>query len=331
VTAGQTVAMRARLGSGLLVAAVLVLAGCGTDPEGPVLSAEPVPAPAMPTTGPLSALDLIPESATVATLTDFDQIRIRFGVPEMTSADPRTDRWTFWEQADQGAVMLTDGLFRADNSLWELDYGFTQDDVDWEVHFTGPEGSGYAVGFRPDLDLDGVRRALDTTQLEGALLDGHVLEKGTAYAANWAEDPAWGHLVTFGAESAYLRKGCVPVADALGDAAVDDSAYLHVLETAPDFEALDAWSVSFGDGIVTALVGLGRDDVIARTDLGRDWPATGPVLFCDGFTQPLDDPTHGRIGYRVVDAQAAAELTLGEELPFAICNMSIPVIEPTGL
>ena len=323
--------MRARPISGFLAAAALVLTGCGSDPQGPVLSAEPVPAEPMPTTGPLTALDLIPESATVATLTDFDQLRIRFGVPEMTSRDPRTDRWTFWEQVDQDAVMLTDGLLRADGSLWELDYGFTQDDVDWEVHFTGPEGSGYAVGFRPDLDLDGVRRALDTPQLEGALLDGNVLEKGTAYAGSWADDPAWGHLVTHGAETAYLRKGCVPVADALGDAAVDDPAYLHVLEAAPDLEPLDAWSVSFGDGIVTALVGLGRDDVIARTDLGRHWPATGPVLFGDGFTQPLDDPTHGRIGYRLVDAPAAAQLTLGEELPFAICNTSMPVIDPTGL
>ena len=326
--------MRVRLASGLVAAALTLtvgLAGCGNDPPGPVLSAEPVPAPPLPTSGPLSALDLIPESATVATLTDFDQIRVRFGVPDLTSADLMTDRIAFWKQVDQDAVMLTDGVFRAENSLWELDYGFTEDDVDWEIHFTGPEGSGYAVGLRPDLDLDGVRAAMDTPQLNGVLLNGHVLEKGTSYAGSWADDDRWGHLARHGLESAYLRKGCVPVADALGDAAVDDPAYRHVLETAPDFDPLDAWSVSFGDGLVTVLLGPGRDDVILRTDLGEEWPATGPVRFADGFTQPLNDPVTGRIGYQVVDPQAAATLTLGEELPFAICDQSIPVIEPTGL
>jgi hypothetical protein len=310
---------------------MVLLAGCGGDPAGPTLSADPEPASALPDTGPLSALEMIPESATAATLTDFDAIRVRFGVPEMTSADLMTDRNEFWEQVDEQAVLLTDGLFRADNSTWELDYGFTEDDVDWEVHFAGPEGSGYAVSFRPDLDLAGVRQALGTRQLAGASLVGSVLEKGTTFGASWADDPAWGHLVLPDVESSYLRKGCVPLLDALGDAAVDDPRTAQVREAAPDLQALDAWSVSFADGIVTALVGLGRGDVIARTDLGTDWPATGPITFDDGFTQPLDDPVAGRIGYQVVDPQAAASLTLGEELPFAVCNDTIPVVEPSGL
>jgi len=322
--------MRLRPIPGLLVAALVLSACNGAPASAPTLSAEPVPAPPLPTTGPLSALELVPESATVATLTDFDAIRARFGVPEMTSADLMSDRITFWEQAQARAVLLTDGLLRADNSVWELDYGVTEDDVDWEVHFTGPEGSGYAVGFRPDLDLRGVRQAIQDGKLDG-YLDGHVLEKGTAATGSWADDPRWGHLVTPGAESAYLGKGCVPVADALGDAPVDDPKTVHVLETVPDFEPLDAWSISYGDGIVTALIGLGRDDVIARTDLGKEWPTTGPISFREGFTQPLDDPMAGRIGYQVVDPHAAASLTLGEELPFAVCNTSIPVIEPTGL
>ena len=312
------------------VALCLLLAACGGDPAGPTLSAEPVPASPLPETGPLSALAMIPESATAATLTDFDAIRIRYGVPDMTSADLMTDRKAFWEQVDEHSVLLTDGLFRADNSTWELDYGFTEDDVDWEVHFAGPEGSGYAVSFRPDLDLTGVQRALGTRQLAGATLVGSVLEKGTTFGASWADDPVWGHLVLSGVESSYLRKGCVSLVDALGDAASDDPKSALVRAAAPDLQPLDAWSVSFSDGIVTALVGLGRSDVIARTDLGRDWPATGPITFGDGFTQPLDDPVAGRIGYQVKDPFAAASLTLGEELPFAVCNETIPVVEPSG-
>jgi len=309
---------------------MVLLAGCGGDPAGPTLSAEPVPSSPLPETGPLTALDMIPASATAATLTDFDAIRVRYGVPEMTSADLMTDRNAFWEQVDEQSVLLTDGLFRADSSTWELDYGFTEDDVDWEVHFTGPEGNGYAVSFRPDLDLTGVRKAVSTRQLAGAMLVGSVLEKGTTFAASWADDPAWGHLVLPDVESSYLRKGCESLVDALGDASPDDPKSALVREAAPNLQPLDAWSVSFSDGIVTALVGLGRSDVIARTDLGRDWPATGPITFGDGFTQPLDDPVAGRIGYQVVDPLAAASLTLGEELPFAVCNETIPVVEPSG-
>ena len=38
--------------------------------------------------------------------------------------------------------------------------GFTQDDVDWEARFTGDDGPGFVIGLRPDLPLDGVRRAV---------------------------------------------------------------------------------------------------------------------------------------------------------------------------
>ena len=43
-------------------------------------------------------------------------------------------------------------MLRADNTELMLDYGFTQDDVDWEAHFTGPEGNGFVLGVpaRPD-------------------------------------------------------------------------------------------------------------------------------------------------------------------------------------
>lgn len=323
-----------------------LLTGCQAAPAGPVLSAPPEPADPAPTVGPLSAFELIPDTATVATLTDFERIRVRFGVPDLDSTDLRADRSAFWERAATDAVLLTEGMFREDNSLWELDYGFTQDDVDWEIRFRGEDTAGWAVGFRPDLDLSGVRRALadaaeDTSPadparlLDGAHLDGHVLEYATAFAGSWADEwtdgVGWGHLTSVGAESAYLRKGCVPVADALGDAPVDSPAYEHVVFAAPGFDRLDAWSVSYADGLLTALLGLRRDDVIARTDLGEDWPRTGPISFADAFERPLDDPGAGRIGYRVKDGLAAASVTLAEELPFAICDQSIPIVEPAGL
>ena len=51
------------------------MTGCQAAPAGPVLSAPPEPADPAPTVGPLSAFELIPDTATVATLTDFDRIR----------------------------------------------------------------------------------------------------------------------------------------------------------------------------------------------------------------------------------------------------------------
>lgn len=316
----------------LLMAALL--AGCrGAPAATPTLSATPTPQVPIPADGPFSTLTLVPASATVVTVTDLDQVRVRFGVPELTSQDPMTDRNAFWERADAEAVLLTDGLFRADSSHWELDYGFTEDDVDWEVRWTGPDGPGYAVAFRPDLDLALVQRAVrKDPALDGAILYGHLLEKGTETDGHsWADQPLWGDLIVPDAESAYLRQGCVPVDQALGDAAADDPLAEQARLAVPDLQPLERWSVSFEDGLVTALLGTRRTDVVARTDLGRSWPATDTVRFTDGFAQPVDDPHNGRIGYRVRHPLAAASLTLAEELPFAVCNTSVPEMVPTGL
>ncbi len=51
-------------------------------------------------------------------------------------------------------------MLRPVNSELMLDHGFTQDDVDWEAHFTGPDGNGYVLAFRPDLDMAGVASAV---------------------------------------------------------------------------------------------------------------------------------------------------------------------------
>ena len=75
-------------------------------------------------------------------------------------------------------------MLRADNSEFLLDYGFTQDDVDWEAHFTGPDGNGYVLAFRPDLDLAAVSRAVEAGAgpLDGArvIAEDHLVVAGTA-------------------------------------------------------------------------------------------------------------------------------------------------------
>jgi hypothetical protein len=336
-----------RIQASAILAAVL-LAACGSTPEHAARRADPAPPAAtipagldLPAEGPLTdprqLLALVPASAEVVTITDFDAIRARLGVPDLTSAELMTDRTEFWNRADTEAVLLTDGVLREDSSVFELDHGFTQDDVDWELHFTGPGGGGWVLALRPDLDLAKIRGALGEPALAGArlLADSHLLVTGTATGDEpvWAMEPELAELVEDGAESAYLRKGCVPVRTALGpDATYDDQAALVAAEDPTYLRPLEAFAVQFGDQIATARLGIGRIDLHQRADLVDVWPATGSPSFADGFDgSPVADPGTGRIGLRVANPLVAAQLTLTELLPFAVCNEVEPFEEPTGL
>lgn len=336
-----------RLGTPLAAAAVacLALASCGgTTSAGrpdPTVSASPTTIPPVVRSGgPAQVLALVPESATALTITDFDAVRARLGVPDLTSDDLMTDRTAFWERAGQESVLLTDGLLREDNSAFMLDHGFTQDDVDWEARWTGSDGPGYALAFRPDLDLSSVQEAIKagTGPLDKnarVLTEDHLLVSGTAADGDrvWAMDPAITDLVVAGEEAAYLRRGCLPVQEALGvDATYEDQEAVLAEHDVTELEPLDAVALTFKDEIVTARLGPDRTDLRERADLGPDWPVTGSIGFNDGFTGlPVIDPKTGRIGYRLANPVAAANLTLTHLLPFAVCNEVEPFEEPTGL
>jgi len=339
--------MRARDSVVLPAALLLALAsGCGSTPSAPD-RAQPTQSSTIPRAlelsedeparDPRQALALVPDSATLLTITDYDAIRARIGVNDLTSDSLMADRTGFWEQARRESVMLTDGLLREDNSVFMLDHGFTQDDVDWEARFTGPDGPGYVVAFRPDLDMSRVRGALEEKVLAGArvLAGEHLLVKGVADdgARVWAMDPALRKLTEVGAESMYLRRGCVPVQDALGvDASYEDQEALVAAADPTYLRPLDAFSVSFGDQVATARLGRDRTDLHERAHLVGLWPDTGEIGLEDGFEGlAVADPSTGRIGLRVVDPVAAATLTLDEMLPFAVCNEVLPFEEPTGL
>jgi hypothetical protein len=218
-----------------------------------------------------------------------------------------------------------------------LDHGFTQDDVDWEARFTGPDGAGYALAFRPDLDMAEVRGALKEKALKGASVLGkeHLLVKGVAEEGDpvWAMDPLLPKLVDVGgAESTYLRRGCVPVRDALGADATSADQEALIAKADPTYlRPLEAFSVSFGDQVATARLGRDRTDLHERAHLVGLWPDTGTFGLKDGFAGlAVADPSTGRIGLRVVDPVAAATLTLDEMLPFAVCNEVLPFEKPTS-
>lgn len=334
-----------RLGALLLAAALL--SGCTSDSE-PRPRAEPeelptsvpaalqVPEDRAPST-PWQGLALVPYEAEVVTLTDFDALRARYGWPDMTSADLMTDRTYFWDRVDRSAVQLTDGLLREEHSRFWLDHDFTQDDVDWEVRFTGPEGSGYVLAFRPDLDMAKVEGALGEETLDGAtvLAEEHLLVKGIADEGDpvWAADPLMPDLVEDGAESTYLHRGCLPVQQVLGvDATYEDQEALLAEVDPTTLRPLDAFAISFAGGVVTARLGPGRLDLHDRADLLEIWPSTGTIGMDDAFAgMPVGDPATGRIGMKVGNPTAAATLTLTGQLPFAVCDEVVPFEEPTGL
>ena len=326
-------------------ATLLALAGCG-EPAFTAQELAPEPTASIAAYDPASdvppgqaALTLVPADASVVTVTDFDESRAALGVPDLTSDDLMTERLDYWERARRESVLLAEGMLRDEASRLMLDYGFTQDDVDWEAHFVTPTGVGWILAFRPDLDLAPVQRAVadGVAGLAGAVVDParHLVSVG----AVGGDQDTWGTIegiadltgATAG-ESTYYRSGCVPLGTALGpDADIEDQEAVVDTHDPTALAELSRFSVSFTDGVATARLGPGRTDLFARSDLAAAFPTIGSTGFDDAFSTPVVDPSTGRIGYDVVDPLAAASATLGELLPFAVCHEVVPMDEPTGL
>ena len=321
----------------------LLLAGCGDDPPPtaeaggtgrvspgtPTYDAQREPAAAV--------LPLVPAAATTLTVTDLDAIRAQLGVPELTSADPVADRSEFWGRAEREAPLLAQGLLREDASELMLDHGFGEDDVDWEAHFTGDDGDGFVLAFRPGLDMDAVAAAVreGVGPLKGArvLARQHLVVSGAAPdgADSWATDPTVVDLVGQPAEASYVRRGCLPLGVALGpDATAADRDRVLAHTDVTNLDELDAFALEFGDHLATVRMTRHRLDLFDRLHLGDAWPTTGTPAFAYGFSRGVGDPATGRIGYDVANPPAAARVALGETLPFGVCNEVDPVGEPTG-
>ncbi|MCW2765691.1 MAG: hypothetical protein JWO11_1650 [Nocardioides sp.] len=255
-----------------------------------------------------AVLPLVPEAAAGLTVTDFDKVRLQLGSSELTSKSPQADRDAFWQRAETETALLTRGMLRPVDAKLASDYGFTQDDVDWEAHFFGAEGqeTGWVLSIRLIVDMDAVQRAVDAgvgpLAAGEVVADQHLVVMGTTAdgETSWANDPTLPGLVGAPANSTYVARGCVP------------------LESAPaDLDPLDAYSVSFEGTLATARLGADRADLFARRSLDDALPA-----FVTGFTGGVADPSTGRIGYEMADPPTAADLTLRGSLPFAACGQA---------
>lgn len=331
--------MRFRTPLAALLLASPALTGCqggaapldDPGPSGPSTVAVTEPAADAP---PLEvALALAPLTADRLTVTDWDAVRARLGAPDLTGEDPMTDRLAIRQRIAAETVALTDGRLADDASALELDHAIAPEDVDWEAHWTGAT-TGWVVDFRDDLPTSRIRAAVKDEQspLHGGTLDGHRVVQGSGEEV-WAGDPTYTNLVDGPVETAYLRRGCVPLAAALGvDATVEDQDAVLARHDVEGLDDLEGFAVTFDNRQATAWLGPDREDLVARTDLVDGWPRTGTPAFADAFTgHPSEDPTTGRIGLRVQSPVAAAQVVLTEELPYAVCDEVVPFEEPTGL
>lgn len=82
-----------------------------------------------------------------------------------------------------------------------------------------------------------------------------------------------------------------------------------------DLEPLESFAIGFEGELATARLGPGRLDLFVRMRY-----ALAEATFADGFFGGVADPSTGRVGYRMTDPAAAAELALRRTLPFAACG-----------
>lgn len=318
--------MKSRVLALLVIAALS--AGCEEQvdpiPQPPLDQVDTAPASYDETLPPAAAvMALVPDDAATLLVTDFDQVRLVLGSSELTGASPRSERDRFWRRAVRLAPLLSPGQLRRDEPLLEKRFGFTQDDVAWEAHFTTPAGDGWVLKLRPDLPLTGVADAIEAgvPALLGGTLDTErgLVTVGTTSdpELSWAAAPGRLDLVGPLATSTYVAVACVPFVTAFG-VDVEDELAPDPADMLDGLDTLTEFSVTFGGSLATARLGMLRSDVFDRARLADVLPSTDPE-FGLGYADAVADPNGGRIGFRLEDAPLAAQLAVQQHLPFAVC------------
>lgn len=291
-----------------LLAAFVLLSGCADDTEflPPEVDAVQVVTPTFDGSLEPSAavLALVPGDAATLTVTDFEQVRLQMGLPDLGTADKKKDRESFWARAAAERPLLSAGMLRPIEPKLSEKFGLSQLDVAWEAHFYDEAGSetGFVLAFREGTDMAAVAEATDAGL--GPLKDATVettlglVTSGTTSDGDdsWAADEDARELVGLPANATYLARGCVekPLAGSLDD--------------------LDLYSVQFEGTLATARLGEDRMDLFTRMRLGGQVPK-----FERAYDGGVADPLTGRIGYVMSDPAAAASLALDDALPFAAC------------
>lgn len=316
--------MRAAVLTSVLIA---TLVGCSSDPGDP----QPAPPLATATEGTpvfdpeappaLGVMALVPGSMTDLAVSDYEQVRLDLGVPDLEGTDPRAASDRFWARAERTTSILGDNLLREVDDQLASEFGWTSDDVDWQALFGGPEGTGWVLKIRDDLPMGDVSRAVEAGvgPLAGAVVvaEQHLVTRNAEGNgdASWAADPELTALAGAPSPATFVSRTCVAE-----DTLVPEGELAPTL--AGDVARLDElgpFSLTLGSELATAQLGLARGDAFSRLGLPGLLPATDPD-FDAVFVRPVADPGGGRLGWEITDAAAAADLTLRRQLPFAVCG-----------
>jgi hypothetical protein len=117
------------------------------------------------------ALEAMPPSVLYASFTDVAAVRRELGYEQTDSGSPAAERFGFWEDARSSGTMLTGARLYDDISGMDADYGWSADDVVWEIDFTGSEtgctedmlcdpSNGSVLSLRPAVDERDVVQSL---------------------------------------------------------------------------------------------------------------------------------------------------------------------------
>jgi hypothetical protein len=273
----------------VLLGAAVLGAGCSGD-------AEPLPPVADPTATvdpaydatldpSLAVLSLVPSDARTLTVTDRVEAQDAAG------------------EAD-ALVTLAPELLRS-GAL--ADYGLGSDAVSWEARFSGAAGEGWVVALRDGTDMAQVQAAVTAGvgPLAGAQVDNDrrlvTLGATDDPQQSWAADAELRDLVGEPAVTTYVDRSCSP------DATLPGASGQRLEELGP-------WSIQFGAVLATARLGADRTDLFTRLRASAEDPTLTAAL-----AGGVADPQTGRLGYRVADPAAAAELVTEGALAFTAC------------
>ena len=122
------------------LAVALLLSGCaGDDTEFLPPEVEVVEAVTPTFDGSLepaaAVLALVPQDVDTLTVTDFEQVRLQMGLPDLTTETRRQDRESFWARAAAERPLLSPGhAARRSRRSCRQQFGLSQLDVAWEAH-----------------------------------------------------------------------------------------------------------------------------------------------------------------------------------------------------
>ncbi|HEY7042179.1 MAG TPA: hypothetical protein VH419_00780, partial [Nocardioidaceae bacterium] len=118
-----------------------------------------------------AALAVVPENAAEISFTDVRSVKERLGFASLTSNSAHAEHVAFWRRAEADGSMFNGSALNAFERTMSRDFGWTGDDVDWEVDFATVEtgclrsmlcstGRGRVFGLRPGLDWSVVTDSL---------------------------------------------------------------------------------------------------------------------------------------------------------------------------